>query len=198
MNMCIWRCKLPTYLYDVYAMFSSGRFFFLLLVEHRHRYQTLILYPSTYQNNSCIASCTSSVGSEYVNPIHIHTIPRGILSDCLQSPDWQPTLHVAWPSDLVICKYRKEYGHTWDWMSLLRPGVIKQQQQQQNCVGRYPIMPVISCILHFVLSTLSYSVFSPQQRRSPRHLISAHLQPRQLEQWGVCVAMVTVSPLVTT
>ena len=34
-------------------------------------------------------------------------------------------------SDLVICKHRKEYGHTQHWMSLLTPDVIKQQKTQK-------------------------------------------------------------------
>ena len=28
-------------------------------------------------------------------------------------------------SDLAICKHGEEYGHTWHWMVVLRPGVIK-------------------------------------------------------------------------
>ena len=35
-------------------------------------------------------------------------------------------------SDLVICKHRKEYGHTWHVMPLLRPGVIKNTQCTQT------------------------------------------------------------------
>ena len=31
-------------------------------------------------------------------------------------------------SDLVICEYRKEYGHTGHQISLLRQGVIEQQK----------------------------------------------------------------------
>ena len=33
-------------------------------------------------------------------------------------------------SDLVICKHREEYGHTWHWMSLLRPSVLKAPSRQ--------------------------------------------------------------------
>ena len=34
-------------------------------------------------------------------------------------------------ADLVICKFGKD-GYTWHWMSLLRPGVIKQPKPKQN------------------------------------------------------------------
>ena len=43
-------------------------------------------------------------------------------------------------SDLVNCKYRKEYGYTWHWMSLLRPSVIKQHKillWGLSCTGTY-------------------------------------------------------------
>ena len=33
-------------------------------------------------------------------------------------------------SDLMICTFRKKYGHTWHRMSLLRPGVIKHKPNQ--------------------------------------------------------------------
>ena len=32
-------------------------------------------------------------------------------------------------STLMICKYRKEYGHAWHWMSILRPGVSTHKTQ---------------------------------------------------------------------
>ena len=31
-------------------------------------------------------------------------------------------------SDLLICTFNKKYGHTWHWMSLLRPDVINQHK----------------------------------------------------------------------
>ena len=31
-------------------------------------------------------------------------------------------------SDLLISKHRKKYGHTWHWVSLLRPGVTSQHK----------------------------------------------------------------------
>ena len=50
-----------------------------------------------------------------------------------------------WPvmmSDWVICKHRKEYGHTRHQMSLLRPGVIKQHKKtkKQNKKSLYVII----------------------------------------------------------
>ena len=62
---------------------------------------------------------------------------------CYSIHTTQPPEEVKWPSaisrlaalyicglmsGLVICKDRKEYGHTWHWMSYLRPGVIKQHK----------------------------------------------------------------------
>ena len=44
----------------------------------------------------------------------------------MQSPGWQPTLCVLWCLIWWIASLEK-YGHTWHRMSLLRPGVIKQQ-----------------------------------------------------------------------
>ena len=35
-------------------------------------------------------------------------------------------LYVGLVSDLVICKFRKKYGHTWHRISLMRQGVTKQ------------------------------------------------------------------------
>ena len=35
-------------------------------------------------------------------------------------------------SDLVICKCRKEYGHEWHQMSLLRPAVIKNKKNSYS------------------------------------------------------------------
>ena len=35
-------------------------------------------------------------------------------------------------SVLVICKHRKEYGHTWHQLSLLRPNIIKQHKNKIN------------------------------------------------------------------
>ena len=32
----------------------------------------------------------------------------------------------------MICKLRKNYVHTWHWISLLRPGVIKQHKPKQT------------------------------------------------------------------
>ena len=51
------------------------------------------------------------ISDRLTSPKHSHTNPQGRLRDHLQSPDW---------SDLVICKHRKEYGHTWHrrWLCL--------------------------------------------------------------------------------
>ena len=73
--------------------------------------------------------CSSGVitwSGEYVSP-YIPTPTAG--EDYrvhLQSPGWQPILSVA----LVICKQRKEYGHIWHRISLLRPGAIKQHKHK--------------------------------------------------------------------
>ena len=57
----------------------------------------------------------------------------------LLSAGWQPTVRAVFGlmSDLVICKHRNEYGHTWHWMSLLRPGVIKQHRTKRNHWQKY-------------------------------------------------------------
>ena len=59
-----------------------------------------------------------------------HTYPHKSLSKiCNHQAD--SSFYVCdWMSALVICKHRKEYGHTWHWMSLLKPGVIKQHETQ--------------------------------------------------------------------
>ena len=41
--------------------------------------------------------------------------------------------HVGPDSDLVY-KQRNEYGHTWYWMSLARPGVIKEHKLKLNTI----------------------------------------------------------------
>ena len=45
----------------------------------------------------------------------------------MQSQGWLPTLRVAWCLIWWLASLEK-YGHTWHWMSLLRPGVIKQHK----------------------------------------------------------------------
>ena len=61
--------------------------------------------------------------------LYTHTKPGGkLMWSYAKSPDWQPTLCVAW---CLICWFAlayKKYGHTWHRMSLLRPGVIKQHK----------------------------------------------------------------------
>ena len=49
----------------------------------------------------------------------------------MQSPGWQLTLCVAWCLIWWFTSLDK-YGHTWHWMFLLRPGVIKQHKPNQT------------------------------------------------------------------
>ena len=76
----------------------------------------------------CMMVCQdapSGLISEYVNLyIPTHTNHWGRLSVCLQI-----TRLIATLSYPVICKHRKECGHTWYQMSILRPIVIKQYKQ---------------------------------------------------------------------
>ena len=62
-------------------------------------------------------------------PIHTHTNPWGRWKWHIYA-NTRLTAHFmcGLMSDLVICKFRKKYSHTWHWMSLLRPGVIKQHK----------------------------------------------------------------------
>ena len=50
-------------------------------------------------------------------------------------------------SALVICKQRKEYGHTWHWMSLLTLGGIKQHKTPNN----FDFLWVITMFDHLTL-----------------------------------------------
>ena len=53
-------------------------------------------------------------------------------------------------SDLVICKHRKEYGHTWHRISLLKPGVIKNGKfklLQRDMPSVYLIISQLSVLL---------------------------------------------------
>ena len=63
--------------------------------------------------------------------IYLHAKPQG----CLMRPSAITKLTVHFTcgvmSALVICKQRKECGHTWHPMYLLRPCVLKQQTQIQ-------------------------------------------------------------------
>ena len=59
---------------------------------------------------------------------HQHKALRDMaLSDHMQSPGWQPTLCVFRYPIWWFESLEKD-GHTWHWMSLLRPAVIKQHK----------------------------------------------------------------------
>ena len=55
------------------------------------------------------------------------------LTTCTHQAD---SLHYVWPknmADLMICNFRKKFGHTWQRMSLLRPGVINTYTAKPVC-----------------------------------------------------------------
>ena len=65
-------------------------------------------------------------------------------------------------SDLMACKLRKDYGHTWHWMSLLKPGIIKQYKLK---------IKLIVFLFHFhIHNLLLLSIFVIQ-------VLQAHVQP---------------------
>ena len=62
-------------------------------------------------------------------------------------------------SDLVICKCRqKMYGHTWHWMSLLRPGVIRQHKPNQTLSKRLYSKVAEMCFVNPVASLCDFTV----------------------------------------
>ena len=85
---------------------------------------TLILFLSNCFHGDCLP-----VKSDY---IYTHTKPGGRLKwPYAKSPGWQPTLCAAWCPICWFALAYKKYGHTWHWMSFLRPGVIKQHKPNQ-------------------------------------------------------------------
>ena len=82
---------------------------------------------------------------------YTHTKPGGRLKwPYAKSPGWQPTLCVTWCPICWFALVYKKYGHTWHWMSFLRPGVIKQHKPNHHCcLGRgsmeWEIFPAFPC-----------------------------------------------------
>ena len=65
----------------------------------------------------------------------------------------------VWPNIWSGVQFLKTYGHTWQWMSLLRPGVIKQHKSKPNqpyCVQSSQISgwarPVCSGLVQYCLA----------------------------------------------
>ena len=60
-------------------------------------------------------------------------VPGGTLKwSYAKSPGWQPTLCATWCLICWLALSYKKYGHTWHRMSLLRPGVIKQNKPNHH------------------------------------------------------------------
>ena len=67
----------------------------------------------------------------------------------MQSPGWEPTACVAWCL-IWWFAHLDEYGHTWHWMSLLRPGVIKQYKPNLSLPPSLLLSPRPSGVMKYV------------------------------------------------
>ena len=82
--------------------------------------------------------------SECVNSYIPTQTPKEDWSDHMQSPGWPPNLCVAWCL-IWWLKVFKKHGHTWHWMSFLRPFVIKQHKAKPNqTTNKYPFVSAYS------------------------------------------------------
>ena len=72
----------------------------------------------------------------------------------MQSPGWQPTSYVAWCGLIWWFANLEKYGHTWHWMSFLKPAVIKQPEPKLLCMLPGYIWPSVNhtLILLYVCS----------------------------------------------
>ena len=112
----------------------------LMQLTTQFKRSTLYCIPKNYKRKKqfsiifehkakTISSETSPSGAMmYVNPYITHTNPWGRLKWSYGIIRLTAYFMCGLMSDLVLCKFRKRYGHTWHRMSLLGPDVIKQHK----------------------------------------------------------------------
>ena len=111
----------------IYALMIQHTYMVVIVQEHDSH---MVIIVQEYNSYMVIRLWVKKWVCE---PIYTHTKPGGRLKwSYAKSPGWQPTLCVTW---CLICWFALayiKYGHTWHWMSLLRPGVIKQHKPNQT------------------------------------------------------------------
>ena len=94
-----------------------------------------------------IVASAYNVRGEYINPYVSTQIPGEIK---WSSAITRLTAHLICDlmSHLVICEQWKEYGHTWHWMSLQRPGVNKWHKLKTSIYIHIKHVPAIQYAIH--------------------------------------------------